>query len=1455
MLSPLRQTRNYTQRDSFTPPAPRFRWGFGVVRKDGAVFKLSRHWPLVIALATLVLIFSSNASTLAQATPVITDIRVTELTPTYADIAWTTDLPADSAVRWGTNAGALTESVNSAVQTTNHKLRLEPLQESTAYFYQVSSGGATEPAAPASFATPAAGPDTTPPGLFDLTINANCCTATFSWSVTEAASYALQIQGVGSVNSGGAFQTSWRVDWTNPPFNALTTYSYTIELADQAGNSRTYGPLAFRTGKDLSDFVFQTGACPDGTALGTCNNQGQYCGPGGLVTDCALCGYECQIGQTCRNGGACTEDPATGQSVYQCNPATCYDPSGNFVQPAGVGCYESYPRCNSNTVIKVQKDRACNKWMTCRTQTEVANPSTKQKESLCYDLTACASVGADGQCAKPLYGKFCEEDPLRFCSTASDCESGKCRPVSGRWCDPPYEDPAGSGLYAYEPCNAPVGTSCKISGTCQDFGPANVTYKTPEDVSKIRYLSGSVGAGLDWAGQSYTIEGMYPWYYMPQAGSSVPLGNENFEQRETTTETGADGTQKTATAYTTRPWKAIGGAGSDNTEPTVSVISEDASNQNNPNHVLKIDPTDSVDAEGNSNSGAQAPQQPFSTLDSAEYFVAFRIKSSVPEGQKVRVRFFSPSGFTSIVIDNIELNTGWQTIVSKPIPGLQGGSAFLQFIRLSGSTDPFYLDDVSMNVVLGARTGGDGLEYIQRSCRLFPREDSLLCQYADDSGLKYKGFYGYCLEKDPKFTDRCISWWPVDVIGGETDVFGTFGSETPAGYQDRAPLYYCLEAKGVSGGDRIDYTHPSGFQSTYQVIGNAKLGRSSIERIPQGLNCGSLYSFGSGPHILWCDEANNSEYPVQTEDQYNQNEISKIVIKQTQKSHDDWTFSPLVLNADNGWKATHSDRSNSVTVTANFSGGNKLESYTINGNDGSSGEGGFEAQVEFYLRESCTKIAKVVNEDGSNKAWTSRVSTGSGYITYPTNYRFTTDQAPYGGTVTAAGDPETWTDKLYVEAARTNESFSSPYQIRAGAPAACRGDCSSRICIGGGIKDGQLCKTAEDCRDSNGEQGVCSGVGTCSKTAQACYSSSQCPESETCIGGAASNNSQGTCSVSGDPCQTSASCPSGEICNHTPINQSYSFGLNDSYQCAESGFWCCKNSPFCPGPPTADDFGDNYCAQLITGDTCELNTPSISSTGRGVKTVQSLFAKSYGFWTWNPKTGSYKSQPTDPDGQANYIIGTTGWTPPTEICKVCDQGGEACTDTSHCSVSGATCIEKKGTRGSRNLDWGNDDYCGNKPRTFNISVNDKAVASVPDGGWVAFKFNTSADPEQLPLQNILINWTGDAVGTNERFQDQQTIYFPYAPKSSQESPHVVSHRYFCDPNNQPPPCGAGSFPCWDNDTNSCVYQPRVIVEDNWSWCSSSETPAVPCVKSAGTFPASVSETGEPITVLVTPVGQ
>lgn len=76
-------------------------------------------------------------------------------------------------------------------------------------------------------------------------------------------------------------------------------------------------------------------------------------------------------------------------------------------------------------------------------------------------------------------------------------------------------------------------------------------------------------------------------------------------------------------------------------------------------------------------------------------------------------------------------------------------------------------------------------EFIARECRLYPRRDSLSCKYIAD-GRVYNGWHGYCLTRDSNNPKNCLQWWPVDLLAGETL------DEISDGYQDRAPLYYCV---------------------------------------------------------------------------------------------------------------------------------------------------------------------------------------------------------------------------------------------------------------------------------------------------------------------------------------------------------------------------------------------------------------------------------------------------------------------------------------------------------------------------------------------------------------------------------------------------------------------------------------------------------------------------------------
>jgi len=122
-----------------------------------------------------------------------------------------------------------------------------------------------------------------------------------------------------------------------------------------------------------------------------------------------------------------------------------------------------------------------------------------------------------------------------------------------------------------------------------------------------------------------------------------------------------------------------------------------------------------------------------------------------------------------------------------------------------------YIDDVRIESVLNNRCFGancDGATVGQRwytasMCRLYPKADSLGCQYEDSSSVIQKGWRGYCLETDPKNPQACLLWYPVDRIISE-------GSEEGAGLIISSDLSYCTQAE-----DRC--TNPNQNNNTSQI--------------------------------------------------------------------------------------------------------------------------------------------------------------------------------------------------------------------------------------------------------------------------------------------------------------------------------------------------------------------------------------------------------------------------------------------------------------------------------------------------------------------------------------------------------------------------------------------------------------------------------------------------------------
>lgn len=107
----------------------------------------------------------------------------------------------------------------------------------------------------------------------------------------------------------------------------------------------------------------------------------------------------------------------------------------------------------------------------------------------------------------------------------------------------------------------------------------------------------------------------------------------------------------------------------------------------------------------------------------------------------------------------------------------------------SGSPVGYSLfDDVQINPVLDENGASPELS---KTCRVYPSSDAPACKYTS-GGVNYYGWYGYCLTPDPNRKSDCLQWFPVDKIKGELT------SDYALGYDNRRPLYYCVDWDIVS---------------------------------------------------------------------------------------------------------------------------------------------------------------------------------------------------------------------------------------------------------------------------------------------------------------------------------------------------------------------------------------------------------------------------------------------------------------------------------------------------------------------------------------------------------------------------------------------------------------------------------------------------------------------------------
>lgn len=1040
---------------------------------------------------------------------------------------------------------------------------------------------------------------------------------------------------------------------------------------------------------------------------------------------------------------------------------------------------------NANEIIKVTPDRVCNKWLSCLSYVKDSNGN-----NTCFSIGLCDSFDQNNNCDNPIAANISPEN-------LSYSESGMVNTQA-------LNSMSGYARVGYDSLS--MDSFDKLPSSLYSLGDMK------EEGENI-YIPNS---GFESYGDN-----MYPmgWNYDSQ-NSNVSSSSQIAEENKIFTGVDVDGMPVYDTVET-NVWN-----------PNIFRVIDNIKEAQDNGICFRRDQDDSCylfNPEGKAflQVGAKySATSELATLIPGYYTVSFYVNSiNLNSGQAI-LDVRNAEG-DKIYIDSGELSLsarkGWTYKVGNF--DLQSTEQIMLILKAS-STDPnlnlsgsIYFDDIRIKPALEVSEFNNNEWMVPQTCRLYPEDSSLSCDYYDDSGVRQKGWPGYCLDYDrpPGRTDACIMWYPIDKVKGD-------GIEEGAGYDGDFPVYYCVEATRGS---------------SLVTRSAQRLSRKTYDGYVSGSGCGRPMNVYGPLKDVW-NKSNNVKCSDAFMDRCSYDPYSYSSVDDFDFNNQPIGDSYLTRRMWDVFDSNHDDSGGDITTT-------------------------WECQNHYYNDMFCTKIVQVVSPTGQNKAWSSRVYEGSDEVvscnidnvpgldisSLDNKCGYGLETKPFGAISSPepTNNPYEWDsnkdteekDPLYYDGLTAEDMQND---LKATTPdmgelhstgilktlfAESYGAWiwSSNACDGGD-KEGEYCESNDDCnmiceqaktcQHSDYDSGIsCESNDECQiliyeyecnngrcdggpKNGEACSSEEDCRpfcDNNTCIGGPHQGEA---CSLRGTP--------DDYYCREDNDQD------NEAIKCLDDGLGVYRCNG---GDHIGEECGikieslDNYPDQLFVNcsTAIENNSCSLSDTFK--------FYENTNIACENSTEGNECVDVGEP-GYRFYSDGI--WGPPETKCL--DQN-----------------------KRSNNV----NEYCSMLPKVESSDIeiagyDENINPEITGSGFVNLNFYSDVDDDQLPMVMYRVYW-GDndqTVISGVEMRDR-----PKPAEGGEGEPHSLFHLYSywnmrsnfarnmdnndtVGFNENSVYCGAGGDFAYNNrgdssgqecpsDKACCMVKPRVTIKDNWGWCN------------------------------------